>query len=94
MPSNPALAQIYLTADDTDFTDNSAYFLHMRLKIKDLTHILCILLKEFANLFEVFKNFCTLVEHLVLNFIIQDDILLWLNASTDDRSSMPAAARV
>ena len=32
----------------------------MRLKIKDLTHILFILLKEFANLFEVFKNFCAL----------------------------------
>jgi hypothetical protein len=29
-------------------------------KIKDLTHLLFILLKEFANLFEVFKNFYAL----------------------------------
>jgi hypothetical protein len=51
------------------------YFSH-EPKIRDLTHLLFILLKEFANLFEVFKNFWELVLPTGFSFIRQHAYLL------------------
>jgi len=58
----PRIAQIF--TDDSVASSSLSHqiivhFIH-GAKIKDLTHLLFILLKEFANLFEVFKNFFAL----------------------------------